>query len=105
MTEPVPFRPAEYYILGGARMMAEFERLRAELVAAQLVQAELLRHEVAAMDTDVDLVAQAIHAALCSPLTCLSADLYEKAARSVLAALAGAERLRGDGDGYWMERT
>ena len=95
MSEPIPFRPVEYYAPGGARMVAAIERLQGELAAARQ------RAEVAAMDTDVDLVAQAIHAALCSPLTCLSADLYDRAARSVLAALAGTGRLRRDGDGYW----
>lgn len=51
---------------------------------------------------DVDLVAQAMHEALRGPLTCLAAEDYERAATAVLGALAGAERLRSDGDGYWV---
>lgn len=50
----------------------------------------------------VDLVAQAIHSALCTPLTCVSADMYDAAARAVLVALAGAGHLRDEGDGYWI---
>lgn len=97
MPEPIPFRPAEYYAPGGARMVAAIEQLQGELAAARR------RAEVTVpADNDVDLVAQAIHAALCSPLTCLSADLYDTAARSVLAALTGAGRLRSEDDGYWM---
>lgn len=53
-------------------------------------------------ENDVDLIAQAIHGALCTPLTCVSAEMYEAAARAVLRTLEGAGRLRADGNGYWL---
>lgn len=96
MAEPVPFRPAHYYALGGTRMVAAITHLEGELAAVRRAAAVVPPEGV------VDLVAQAIHSALCTPLTCVSADMYDAAARAVLVALAGAGRLRDEGDGYWM---
>lgn len=77
-------------------MIATIARLEGELAT--------LRRSVSRVPPEsvVDLVAQAIHSALCTPLTCVSADMYDAAARAVLAALAGAGHLRDEGDGYWI---
>lgn len=91
--------PALYRFLDRSALVAAITRLESELAT--------LRRSATRVPPDsvVDLVAQAIHSALCTPLTCVSAEMYDAAARAVLAALASAGRLRDEGDGYWMGQS